>query len=335
MNNIEVNVLISSAGRRGALYCIFKETVRTLGGGRVFAADMSSLSAVFQMADRSFILPRCTDPQFIPRMLEICQEHNVALVVPTIDTELMSYAQSREAFQRIGTTVAVSSTETIDICGDKNNTHAWLVSKGFPTVQQRLAKDLVANTQDRKHFPFPLLVKPIGGSSSIGVEIIHGVEELEKIAGKGEYLVQTLARGSEFTVDIYIDRKGSCRCAVPRKRLETRAGEVSKALSVRDHAVMELARSIGETLPGAFGVLNIQIFKDPENHEMKVIEMNPRFGGGFPLSYNAGANYPLWLIQEILGQNCQASWDGWRDHQLMLRYDDAVFVNGELAGLQP
>jgi hypothetical protein len=131
------NILISSAGRRGALLGIFRETLQGLGwSGELLAADMSRLSAAFHLADRAFVVPRCTDAAFVPALLDICRENDVRLIVPTIDTELPMYAAHRAEFEAIGTTVAVSAPETIAIGGDKNETHEWLVANGFPTVRQ-------------------------------------------------------------------------------------------------------------------------------------------------------------------------------------------------------
>ena len=96
-------------------------------------------------------------------------------------------------------------------------------------------------------------------------------------------------------------RDGRCVCSVPRRRLAVRAGEVEKGVTVRDQALERLARRIAEALPGAYGVLNVQIFVDPVAGEPRVIEINARYGGGFPLAFQAGARFPAWTIEEILG----------------------------------
>jgi carbamoyl-phosphate synthase large subunit len=266
-------------------------------------------------------------------MLDLCRENAVRLVVPTIDTELPTYAAHRGEFSAIGTTVAISAPETIAIGGDKNRTHEWLVANGFPTVRQTTPDRLRSGADDPGEFPFPLLVKPRGGSASIGVAVVRDPPEMAMATRSGSFIVQTVARGVEHTVDVLVDRQGKCRCAVPRKRIEVRAGEVSKAVTVRHDGMMDLARRIAEALPGAYGVLNIQLFLDEASGGLEVIEINPRFGGGFPLAWKAGADYPRWLLQEISGAPSEAAWGGWRDRLVMLRYDEAVFVDAEEAGL--
>jgi carbamoyl-phosphate synthase large subunit len=301
--------------------------------GKILAADMSPLSAAFHMADNAFVVPRCTDAAFVPTMLEICRKHEVRLVVPTIDTELPVYAAHRGDFEDIGTTVAVSAPESISMSADKESTHEWLTGRGFPTIRQTTPARLRLGDEGSEGFTFPLVVKPRRGSASIGVAIVNNSEELKAATAGGDFVLQTIASGGEYTVDVFVDRSGTCRCAVPRRRVEVRAGEVSKAITKRKDDLMELARRIVETMPHTFGVLNVQVFLDESSGQKAVIEINPRFGGGFPLAWQAGADFPRWLIQEVLGQESEASWDSWSDGLVMLRYDEAVFVSSEKVGL--
>ena len=126
---------------------------------------------------------------------------------------------------------------------------------------------------------------------------------------------------------LLVDRSGQCLCAVPRRRLEVRGGEVSKAVTVRSETLIDLAFGMVKALPGAYGVLNFQVFAEEETGKLAVIEINPRFGGGFPLTHRAGADYARWLLEDLQGLPSTASADGWRDGLVMLRYDAAVFVD--------
>jgi carbamoyl-phosphate synthase large subunit len=325
------NVMISSAGRRVALLQTFRQSLANLGlEGKLLAVDVQRLSAAFHAADAGFLVPRCTSDAFIPTMLELCKTHEVKLLVPTLDPELQPYAQHRAEFAAIGTTVAISSPQVVAIGSDKAQTHAWLVSQGFPAPRQGDPQAVLAN-QDA--WPWPLIAKPIQGSSSIGVVQVDSPEALRMATRSGEHIVQSIAPGKEYTVSVYVDRHGRCHCAVPRRRLEVRGGEVSKGMAVRIPEVQQLARAIAERLPGAYGVLNVQIFWDEKTGELTVIELNARFGGGYPLAWQAGARYSQWLIEDLLGLPSTASWEGWEDGLVMLRYDDAVFVKREDAGV--
>lgn len=326
----EFNVLISSAGRRVVLLDIFRAALREVGlRGRVLACDMSRLSSAFHLSDGGYLVPRCTAPDFIPAVMEICRANDVRLVVPTIDTELPYYAEHRGAFDRIGATVGVSRPEVIAICGNKEKMNAWLLEQGFPTVRQVPVEEALSSPGE---WPYPFLVKPRGGSASVGVSVVENREQLKAVTKKGNFIAQAIARGSEFTIDLLANRAGRCLCAVPRKRLEVRAGEVSKGMTVRNTALEDLSVRLCDALPGAFGVLNVQMFYEEDSGEIRVIEINPRFGGGFPLAWEAGAKYPRWMIEEIIGVPISASPSDWKDHLVMLRYDDAVFVNGDEGG---
>lgn len=317
-------VLISSAGRRVELLRAFRRTLDGLGaGGRVLAVDCSWYSSAFHDADEAFLVPRCDDPGFVPRLLEICAEHHVDLLVPTLDPELPVYAAAREQFAAIGTTVAISRPEVAAIGGDKQHTHDWLVANGFPTVQQGSLADVQA---DPGAWSFPLIVKPRFGSASIGVGKVHDLAELERAAQDPDVLVQSVAPGVEHTIDLLASQDGRCLAAIPRRRIEVRAGEVSKAVTVRSPALMELAEKVCSALPGAFGALNVQVFVGDEPGQLAIIELNARFGGGYPLSYAAGADFPLALVQDALGLPVTAPLEGWQDGLVMLRYDAAVFV---------
>jgi carbamoyl-phosphate synthase large subunit len=317
------NVLISSAGRRVVLLRLFRKTLHTLGlEGRVLAADQSRLAAAFHDADEGFVVPACTTDAFIPAMVELCRTERVRLVVPTIDTELAAYAAHRDVFAQVGTTVAVSSPKVVGICADKQATHDWLVRHGFPTVRQ---SSVAAALVDPVAWPLPLAAKPRFGSASIGLSIVRTRAELAVAAERGDdMIIQDLASGEEHTLDILAGRDGRCRSVVPRLRLEVRSGEVSKAVTVRSAALIDLGRQLCEALPGAYGALNAQLFVDGD--DMRVIELNPRFGGGYPLSYEAGADLPGALITELLGGTGGPLGDQWRAGVTMLRFDDAVFI---------
>ncbi len=327
----EFNVLISSAGRRVSLLRIFRQTLSDLNlSGHVFAVDANKCSAAFHDADEGWLVPRCTSPEFSDCILEICLRNRIRLIVPTIDTELPLYAAQRANFEKHGIVVAISSPAVAAIGGDKVQTHECLTAHNFPSVKQAWPREILANPSGWK---FPLIAKPRGGSASIGVRKIATIEELEPLVEKKDIVVQSIALGQEYTVDFLVTRQGKCVCAVPRRRLEVRAGEVSKGMTERQDKLIQLTYQLAEALPGAYGTLNVQIFWDAGSNTASIIEINPRFGGGFPLTWEAGGLYPRWIIEEMLQLPSTAVADGWKDRLVMLRYDDAVFVSANLAGV--
>jgi carbamoyl-phosphate synthase large subunit len=320
----KVAVLISSVGRRSQLVDCFRRTFAGLGlEGRILGIDLDpALSPAAHLVDKCFAVQRCTEPGYSDEVLRLCSEQGVDLVVPTIDTELPVYASARQMFASLGIVVAVSSPETIEIACDKVRTHDFLRSQDIATVGQINADEDLARCDG---WGFPLIVKPRRGSASIGVLKVDTEAALRlAVRGGRGLIVQEYARGFECTVNLFVDAKGKCICAVPHRRIEVRGGEVSKAITIRNQRVIEIARRVAETLPGAFGPLNVQCFVDGERGV--VTEINARFGGGYPLSFEAGANFPLWLLQLALHQEIPGWYDSWKNNLTMLRFDTAVFI---------
>lgn len=302
----------------------FRESLSELGiSGRVIAVDATPYSPAVQLADDFYLVPRCTDPNFVPEVQRICEQEEVHLVVPTIDTELPAYAAAREQFVKRGSVIAISSPDTVGICSNKILTHEWLRSQGFPVPKQAPPELVLADTRD---WVLPLIVKPVDGSGSQGVRVVTSFAELAALVSKSNgVIVQECVQGAEHTINVFVNREGKCLCAVPHFRMEVRGGEVSKGVTVKNRELMELAGTIVERMPGACGALNVQCFSTTAG-DLKIIEINARFGGGYPLAHRAGAHITRWLIEETLGRKPREVFDGWEDGLTMLRYDEAVFI---------
>jgi carbamoyl-phosphate synthase large subunit len=327
--NDRFNIMLSASGRRVALCRALQQALNKLElPGYVIATDLHLNSPAMHVADERVVVPSYRDPACLAFLVNLCREKKIGLIIPTIDPELGWYAKHADAFREVGCRINLSAAETIAIGSDKVLTHDWLMQNQFPTVQQTTYEAFVAG---KPPFELPVLVKPRFGSSSIGVSICRTMDELRARGSEKNLLVQSIATGEEYTTDLFVDAQGVCRCAVPRRRLETRGGEVSKGITVRCRPVIDLARRVAETLPGAFGVMNIQIFHDPVTDRLAIIEINPRFGGGYPLSEQAGARMTQWVIEAVLGLPGSAH-DQWEENLMMLRYDDAIFVPAVATG---
>lgn len=323
-----VNVLVSSAGRRGALIRLIRQAVEP-HGGRVFAVDAGAWSSACRLAAHWEKVPRCGDAGFVESVLAFCRRHGVSLIIPTIDPELPIYAEHRDAFQESGMTVAVSGPETVALSGDKLATHEFLTSAGLPTVE-RIDFDgsmLPAGSD------FPLVVKPRFGSASQGVQIVEDEDALRFFWKRTpEPIVQRRAMGREYTVNCYVDRDRRCLAAVPHLRVETRGGEVSKCVTIRHPALMDLAERLVAALPDAWGPMCFQAFVD-DSGQARIIELNPRFGGGYPICHHAGADFIQLLIAETCRRTLLQPVADWREGVAMTRWDEAVFTTAEDVGL--
>jgi carbamoyl-phosphate synthase large subunit len=330
----DFTILISSVGRRAQLVGCFRRAAKELGFVlTVLGTDAApELSSASHLVDRCFKVPPCSDPRFVPEIASISGEHKVDLIIPTIDHELPVYANHLNEFERAGSDVLISSPSTIEISSDKCRTNEWLIAHGFPTVAQQPVEHVL---RDYSKWTFPVIVKPRRGSASIGVRIVNEVESLRSLKNQGTLLVESMARGVEYTTNLFVDRWGRCLCAVPHQRLETRGGEVSKGITVKNLKLMELAKGVAEALPGARGPLNLQGFVD-SNNDVQFTEINARFGGGFPLAAEAGADFCRWILEEMAGLPSSASFSSWHDRLLMLRFDSAIFVKeANQSGGQP
>lgn len=129
----------------------------------------------------------------------------------------------------------------------------------------------------------------------------------------------------EYTVDMYFGKDNRVKCIVPCERIEIRAGEINKGRAEKNEILSFLKEKLGY-IEGGIGCICVQLFFHPDTKDMVGIEINPRFGGGYPLSYMAGGNFPELLIREyFMGENVEY-FDDWKDGTLMLRYDDAIYV---------
>ncbi|WP_373539643.1 ATP-grasp domain-containing protein [Chamaesiphon sp.] len=318
-----MNILLTSVGRRVELLKAFRQSMyRSNISGQIITADLKRSAPASFLADRVELVPRIDDPNYIEKLLDICDRHCIDLLIPLIDTELHLLSLHRQKFKERGVTLLLSSERTNEICFSKKETGIFFAQIGVKTPK---IHDLSQNLE----LTFPLIVKPNTGSSSIGVHYVRDRTELDFfVTYIKDAIVQELIVGDEYTIDILVDFKGNAISIVPRLRLETRAGEVSKGVTVKNPALITAAKYVVDSLPGAIGCITIQCFLQA-NGEIVFIEINPRFGGGYPLSYRAGADFPSWIVQSLAGNNPKVAIDEWEDDLAMLRYDDAIFVKAD------
>lgn len=323
-DNPSMNILISSAGSRVSLLRAFAVELKKISPqGKVYASDLNSgLSAACQDSCYSISVPPLGDPDFLDTLLLECQRNNIKLIIPTIDTELEIYASNLSLFEKHGISVVVSDTHLIQTFCDKRKTHEFF----------REFKVDVPTLYSHVDYKLPLFLKPFNGSGGQDTHIILCEDELidRFRSNEGYMFLQYLDQKeyTEFTCDLYYSKDGKLRCAVPRKRIQVRDGEVKKGVTVRNF-IEEYLKEKLSFIPGARGCLCVQVFVHNTTNEIKGIEVNPRFGGGFPLSYRSGANYPGWMLSEyILGESIGDKFDTWESDLLMLRYDHEVWVHG-------
>lgn len=322
-SNGKINLMFSCVGRRVSLIRAFARSARSLGlSPTLVGTDKTELSPALQLCEHRYITPPIKDGGYLRMLLDVVKKHRIHLLVPTIDLELKLLATHREDFERLGCRVLVSAPGVVDICQDKRKTFRFLVKHGLPCPETMTLEEAL----DRRGLKYPRFLKPWDGYASRGNAVVNNREELRVLGARiPNCIVQEFIAGREFTCDVYADFENRVRCVVPRQRLEVRTGEVSKGRTVKDAAIMEHTREVVERLGAGPGVITVQLIVNGEGRPA-FIEINPRFGGGAPLSIKAGANFPRWILQEMLGQTPRIRFDGFRDGLTMLRYDAEVWM---------
>jgi len=311
-------------GRRVSLIDAFRTAMDKLSvKGKVIATDITSASPAFHKADVGLIMPTTGRIEYIPALLDVVKRHEVGLVVPLTDLDLRSLARQRERFSQLGCDVMIGSEPVVALCRDKARTNAVLSGVGLATIK-------TCTLSEFRSQPFyPCFIKPIRGSGGVGTGIVRNEKQLQAhVATFGDLLiVQEFVPGQEYTIDVYRSRSGEVRCVVPRQRLSVRSGEVEKGITVKDEGLIDAAVRLAGQLGDLWGVFCCQCRRPVEpGAQPRFFEINPRFGGGVPLAIAAGADLPLYLLQDVLGEPITAKMGDFTDQLLMLRYDEAVFM---------
>lgn len=314
-----MNILFTCAGRRTYLLKYFKEQLG--GNGLIVGGDMQLTAPALSAADIKVQLPAVYADDYISTLLEVCREYKVDLLISIYDLELPILSAHKKCFEDLGVKVVVSSPEVIDICFDKVRTAEFIESLGLKAPRTFVNLDEAISAINEGRLEFPLILKPRWGSGSIGIEIVEDMEELQwgykllchkvkrtilATASQGdEYImIQQLIKGNEYGLDVMNDLQGNHVAVSVKQKLAMRAGETDKAITVDNEQIRNIGATIGSAL-GHIGNLDCDILE--ENGEYYVLELNPRFGGGFPFSYEAGVNLPGAIIAWAKGEQFDVS----------------------------
>ena len=319
-----MNVLVTSAGRRVSLVQAFAEAVKARGG-QVFAGDASGLAPALYKADGAFRLPPVRSEAYIPELLSLVQAHDLGLIVPTIDTELEVLADNIETFADAGCKVLVSSPAFVALSGDK-----WLTQRAFAEHDVDVPQGWTVAELTGAELPEQLFVKPRDGSSSRDIYRATPETLTSILARVPNAIVQEELTGPEITIDALIDFDGRPLHYVPRIRIRTLAGESIQGVTIADDDLRGwLERLLGVAAElGARGPITLQAFLTGRGPVL--IEVNPRFGGGFPLAYAAGGHYPEWLLALLSGEAVAPRLGAYTVGLYMTRYNVEHFTTEPL-----
>lgn len=313
-----MNILITCAGRRGYLVEYFREVVGLLGG-HVVTANSEFYAAGLLAGDRQYVVPRIDDPAYIPRLLEIAEHENVGLVLSLFDIDLPHLAAARGRFKELGAEVAISDPEVIEIANDKWRMFHFLTEHGVPTPRTWFdpaeAEAAVAAGEAR----FPLFVKPRWGMGSMGVAKADNAKTLREayeltlrevertylaMMSSSELahsvLVQEFVGGIEYGADVFNDLSGAHLVTAVKRKISSRPDGADFAVTAYVPEIDALCARLAGLLRHR-GNLDIDVIQ-PEQGPPQVVELNARFGGGYPFSHLAGARFPRAIVQMVQGE---------------------------------
>ncbi len=316
-----LNVLFSSAGRRVELLRTFRRAYETLAlEGRIVAIDIDPLAPALHVADRTFIVPRLNQPDYIPTLVEICQRESIGLIFPLIDPDIAILARHRAAFEAVGTRVAAVTPEASAITDDKWRTLEFFQGLGVTTPRSWLPND-----ESLADAEFPLFIKPRGGSAAQNTFKVRNARELDFFKQYvPDPIIQEFLPGPEITNDVVCDMEGELLGVISRERIEVRWGEVAKGVTVWDEAMAQACVKVARALP-AIGPITVQCMM--KNGVPHWTEINARLGGGFPLAVAAGADAPLWLLSRAAGLDFEVPPLGnYQTGLYLTRYDDSFLL---------
>lgn len=317
----ETNILLTSAGRRTYLVEYFKEAVG--GNGQVHAAN-SQMCQAFSEADRWVITPLIYDKHYIPFLLDYCRENGITMLISLFDIDLPILAKHRDDFAKIGVQVIVSEPEIVDICNDKWKTYEFLTEHQLPAPHSFINLEEAKKAVREGRLSYPLMVKPRWGMGSLSVYEAENEEELEIFYKKilreiGDsylrfesaqepdrcVLIQEKLKGQEYGLDVINDLNGCYEITVPKRKAAMRSGETDAAETVDN----EELRKLGQRLSGLLhhrGNLDVDVFEAEGKYY--VLEMNARFGGGYPFSHAAGIDLPKALVAWAKDMPARKEW---------------------------
>ncbi len=309
------NVLILSAGRRVELVKHFKDATEKYKS-KVIAADMSETAPALYFADEFELIPRINSKNYIQSIIDVSNKHNIKLIVPTIDTELLPLMSNRKEIEdKTEAKILLSNDKFIKLCRDKVNFQRDMEKKGFkmPKLIEKVTKETM----------FPIFVKPKSGSSSINVYKIDSYSKFNDLINIiPDPMIQECIIGEEYTIDAFLDFNSKIISIVPRIRLATRSGEILKGKIVKDTAVIEEIKKVLLAYK-PIGHITLQLIKNETG--VYFIEINPRYGGGAPMSINSGANTPEFLLKIMSGESL-SYYDEYYDGDIHLRFDNSIII---------
>lgn len=316
------NILFCSVGRRARLLMDFRESMN--GCGQLVATDLSPVAPALFFADKTYLVPRVTDQGYFDRIMEICKESEIKAITTLIDSEIEIQARHRTELLSMGVLPLCPAEWTAHLCFDKYEMFRHLRSKGVRTVLTYNSLETFKEGLANGEIAFPVFMKPISGSGSVGIGRCNSMEEVvEKWNdGKFTYIIQELMTGGDCDADVYVDCISHKPVSIfSKKKIESRIGGASKTISYKDPKLFAFVEEVCSVLE-LNGPCDMDFFiKDGEYY---LSEINPRFGGAYLHAYGAGVDFIQLIMNNIHGIENKSIIGQYEEDVIMMMYDDVV-----------
>lgn len=312
------NILLTSVGRRSYLVNYFKDALK--GEGKVHVCNSIANTPAFKNADYSIVSPQIYDERYISFLKDYCIQYNIKAIISLFDIDLPILAKNKKIFDEIGTKLVVSDERVINICNDKWNTYKFLIDNNFNAPKTYVNLEDALKDINKGELSYPVIIKPRWGMGSISVYEADNEEELKILYKKSKHnimntylkfesnenlnksvLIQEKLKGQEYGLDVINDLDGNYQNTIVKKKNAMRSGETDCAEVILNSNLKQLGNEISSVLKH-IGNLDMDIFLS--ENKAYVLEMNARFGGGYPFSHLAGVDLPKAIINWINGEKC-------------------------------
>ena len=318
------NILFCSVGRRATLLKDFRLSMK--GNGKIIATDLSPVAPALFFADKTYLVPRITDPEYFDKIKDICKLNEVQAITTLIDPEIEILAAHREELLSMGVLPLCPTAWTAKLCFNKYEMFKYLQAKGVRTVLTYYNLADFRQGLEKGKISFPVFMKPISGSGSVGICKVNNWEEAEAKFndGKFTYIIQELMTGGDCDADVYVDCiSHKPVAAFSKRKIESRIGGASKTISFKDQKLFDFIIEVCSVLE-LNGPCDMDFFiKDGEYY---LSEINPRFGGAYLHAYGAGVDFVKLILRNIEGKENISEMGNYEEDVLMMMYDDVVIA---------
>ena len=319
------NILLCSAGRRVKLIQQIKKSLNNTG--KVIAVDINNTAPALYFADKSYIVPRITDDNYINILLDICSKENIRAITTLFDPEIEILAKHKHLFEEIGVLTILPSYETSRLCIDKFSMYEYLLSNNIQTIKTYNSLALFKEDLEKGKINFPVFIKPRFGSGSIGARKVETLEDLIFIFNRENIIIQELMTGKDIGVDVYIDCISKEVVSIYSKhRIEIRDGVTIKSISFKDEKLFNFIKEINKFFDFK-GPLDMEFFYQDGKYYLS--EINPRFSGSYIHAYASDVDFVPLITNNINGIKNVPNIGLYQENNVVMYYDDLLIKKQE------